>query len=36
MNFLEHIFARLEAAANTPVLQELRDGQVIAVTGASC
>ncbi|HEV3207067.1 MAG TPA: AMP-binding protein [Terriglobales bacterium] len=33
MNFLEDIFARLEAANDTPVLQELRDGQVVQVTG---
>jgi long-chain acyl-CoA synthetase len=33
MNLLENIFARLEAAGDTPVLQELRDGQVFAVTG---
>jgi long-chain acyl-CoA synthetase len=33
MNFLENIFDKLEAAADTPLLQELRDGQVIAVAG---
>ena len=33
MNFLENIFARLEAAGDTALLQELRDGQVFAVTG---
>jgi long-chain acyl-CoA synthetase len=33
MNFLENIFAQLEAANNTPVLQELRDGQAVPVTG---
>jgi long-chain acyl-CoA synthetase len=33
MNFLENIFAKLEAAGDTPVVQELRDGQHIAVTG---
>ena len=33
MNFLEDIFVQLEAAGDTPVLQELRDGQVFAVTG---
>ena len=31
MNFLENIFARLEAAGDTALLQELRDGQVFAV-----
>jgi long-chain acyl-CoA synthetase len=33
MNFLESIFAQVETAGDTPVLQELRDGQVFAVTG---
>ena len=33
MSFLENIFARLEAAGDTPVLQEHREGQVFAVTG---
>ena len=33
MSFLETIFAKLEAASDTPVLQELREGQVFAVTG---
>jgi long-chain acyl-CoA synthetase len=33
MNLLENIFARLEAAGDTPVLQELREGQVFAATG---
>src|SRR3984893_9906732 len=33
MNFLENIFAGLESAHDTPVLQELRDGQVVPVTG---
>jgi long-chain acyl-CoA synthetase len=33
MNFLESIFAQLETAGDSPVLQELRDGQVFAVTG---
>jgi long-chain acyl-CoA synthetase len=27
MNFLENIFAQLDAAGSTPILQELRDGQ---------
>jgi len=35
MNFLETIFARLENAADTPVLQEVRDGQLVPVTGAA-
>src|ERR1700693_2165711 len=33
MSFLEHIFAKLDAAGDTPVLQELREGQFFAVTG---
>jgi long-chain acyl-CoA synthetase len=33
MNFLEDIFTYLEAAGDKPALQELRDGQVLAVTG---
>ena len=33
MSFLENIFAKLEAAGDTPVLQELREGQDFAVTG---
>ena len=33
MNFLGNIFAKLEAAGDTTVLRELRDGQVLAVTG---
>lgn len=33
MNFLENIFAQLEAVHHTPVLQELRDGAVVPVTG---
>jgi long-chain acyl-CoA synthetase len=31
--FLEGIFARLEQASNSPVLCEIRDGQVVSVTG---
>ncbi len=34
MNFLEDIFARFEAAHSTPVLQELRDGEVFAVSAS--
>src|SRR2546428_11090834 len=33
MSYLENIFARLEAAGDTPVLQELREGRAFAVTG---
>ena len=33
MSFLEHIFAKLDAAGDTPVLQELREGQFFAVRG---
>ena len=34
MTFLETIFARLERAADEPVLGEVRDGQIVSVTGA--
>ncbi|HKV03904.1 MAG TPA: AMP-binding protein [Candidatus Acidoferrales bacterium] len=34
MTFLENIFARLERAANTPVLCEVRDGQIVSAAGA--
>jgi len=33
MNFLENIFAQLEAAGDTPLLQELREDQISSVTG---
>jgi long-chain acyl-CoA synthetase len=33
MNFPQDIFAQLEAAGDTTILQELRDGQAIAVSG---
>jgi long-chain acyl-CoA synthetase len=33
MNFLENIFAQLEAAREIPVLQELREGQAVPATG---
>lgn len=33
MSFIEEIFTQLLAAANTRVLQEIRDGQVTGVTG---
>jgi long-chain acyl-CoA synthetase len=32
MNFLENIFAQLDAANDTPVLEELRDGKSVPVT----
>jgi long-chain acyl-CoA synthetase len=35
MTFLEAIFARLEKAADEPVVQEVRDGQLVSVTGAA-
>src|SRR5271154_3816045 len=34
MTFLEAIFARLERVADEPVLAEVRDGQIVSVTGA--
>jgi long-chain acyl-CoA synthetase len=34
MTFLETIFARLERVADEPVLGEVRDGQIVSVTGA--
>jgi long-chain acyl-CoA synthetase len=33
MSFLQNIFGQLDAAGDTPVLQELREGQVFSVTG---
>jgi long-chain acyl-CoA synthetase len=33
MNFLENIFAQLDAANDTPVLEELRDDKSVPVTG---
>jgi long-chain acyl-CoA synthetase len=33
MTFLERIFQRLERAADSPVLGEVRDGQIVSVTG---
>jgi long-chain acyl-CoA synthetase len=33
MNFLEIIFDRLQKAANSPVLGEVREGQIVSVTG---
>ena len=33
MPFVGEIFAQLKAAGSTPVLQEIRDGQITAVTG---
>jgi long-chain acyl-CoA synthetase len=35
MTFLEQIFARLNRAASAPVLQEVRDEQVVSVTGGA-
>ena len=34
MPFVGEIFAQLKAAGNTPVLQEIRDGQITAVSGS--
>jgi long-chain acyl-CoA synthetase len=34
VTFLEHIFANLQKSAATPVLREVRGGQVVGVTGA--
>jgi long-chain acyl-CoA synthetase len=34
MTFLEHIFAQLQKSSAAPVLCEVRDGQVVAATGA--
>ncbi|HXQ25191.1 MAG TPA: AMP-binding protein [Candidatus Acidoferrales bacterium] len=34
MTFLEDIFARLERASSSPVLCEIRDGKIVAATGA--
>jgi long-chain acyl-CoA synthetase len=33
MTFLEGIFERLEGAASSPVLQEVRDGRIVSFTG---
>jgi long-chain acyl-CoA synthetase len=33
VNFVENIFSQLKAAADTVILQEIRDGQVTGVTG---
>jgi long-chain acyl-CoA synthetase len=33
LTFLETIYARLEAATNTPVAGEVRDGKIVSVTG---
>jgi long-chain acyl-CoA synthetase len=35
MTFLETIFARLEKTADAPVLQEIRHGQIVPVTGVA-
>jgi long-chain acyl-CoA synthetase len=34
MTFLDAIFARIERAADSPLLAEVRDGQIVPVTGA--
>src|SRR5579859_7441591 len=34
MPFVGDIFSQLKAGASTPVLQEIRDGQITGVTGA--
>ncbi len=34
MTFLENIFARLERSAATPVLAEVREGQIVSATGS--
>ena len=34
MNFLQEIFTQLEAAPDTTILQELRDGEIFLVTGS--
>lgn len=34
MNFLQEIFTQLEAAPDTTILQELRDGEIFPVTGS--
>lgn len=34
MPFVGQIFSRLQSSANTPMLQEIRDGQLTAATGA--
>ena len=33
MKFLETIFDRLQKSANAPVLGEVRDGQIVSVSG---
>jgi len=34
MNFLQEIFTRLEASPDTTILQELRDGRIVSITGS--
>jgi len=34
MNFLQEIFTQLEAAPDTTILQELRDGRIVLITGS--
>jgi long-chain acyl-CoA synthetase len=33
MNFLQEIFTQLEASRDTTILQELRDGRIVSITG---
>jgi hypothetical protein len=33
MNFLQEIFTQLEASPDITILQELRDGRIVSVTG---
>ena len=34
MNFLQEIFTQLEASPDTTILQELRDGRIVLITGS--
>ncbi len=34
MNFLQEIFTQLEASPDTTILQELRDGRIVSITGS--
>jgi long-chain acyl-CoA synthetase len=34
MNFLQEIFTQLEASRDTTILQELRDGRIVSITGS--
>ena len=33
MNFLQQIFSQLEASPDTTILQELREGRIVSITG---